>query len=39
MAGELGVNRMEGAKETEAPILVRMWQVGTTRKEWMRGIP
>ena len=39
------VSWMEGAKEIEAPILVRgpflskgMGQVGTTREEWVKGI-
>lgn len=46
MIGETEVSWMEGAKEIEAPILVRglllskgMGQVGTTREEWVRGIP
>lgn len=46
MAGETEIKQMEGAKEIEAPILIRKslfskgrGQVGTTRKEWVRVIP
>ena len=45
-AGETEIKQMEGAKEIEAPILIRKslsskgrGQVGTTRKEWVRVIP
>lgn len=46
MAGETEIKQMEGAKEIEAPILIRKslsskgrGQVVTTRKEWVRVIP
>lgn len=46
MAGEPGVNQMEGAKEIEAPNFLGApfptsgrGQVGNTREEYMRGTP
>lgn len=45
-AGQPGVKQMTGAKEIKAPTLARrslpskgLGQVGTTRKEWVKGIP